>query len=342
LNKLKDNLSFAWIYFPYVFSTAAVVLIILSFLLDVDLKLFSYLLIVIFFFSLFVISLLGRIRKNELARIQEIIRAIRNNNFSNPDEIKLGKQLTELENEIKSMFLRTQNDISNLKRLEQVRTEFLGNVSHELRTPIFAIQGFIETLLDGALEDPKVNRNFLIKANQHTLNLNNLLNDLIDISMIESGQMKMSFRYFSIKDFLEAIIEEMKTHSEKKEIELKLIPIKPGLQVYGDKERLKQVMTNLITNAVKYTENGTVEIGVIEEETRCKIYVRDTGIGLSEKDVARIFERFYRVDKDRSRAVGGTGLGLAIVKHIVDAHGSKTEVKSEPGVGSEFSFFLKK
>jgi two-component system, OmpR family, phosphate regulon sensor histidine kinase PhoR len=342
LNKLKDNLSFAWIYFPYVFSTAAVVLIILSFLLDVDLKLFSYLLIVVFLLSLFVIYFLGRIRKKELSKIKEIIGAIRNNDFSNADEIKLGKQLAELENEIKSMFLRTQNDISNLKKLEQVRTEFLGNVSHELRTPIFAIQGFIETLLDGALEDPKVNRNFLIKANQHTLNLNNLLNDLIDISMIESGQMKMSFRYFNIKDFLETIIEEMKTHSGKKEIELKLIPIKTGLQVYGDKERLKQVMTNLITNAVKYTETGTVEVGVIEEESKCKIYVRDTGIGLSEKDAARIFERFYRVDKDRSRAVGGTGLGLAIVKHIVDAHGSKTEVKSELGVGSEFSFYLKK
>ncbi len=297
---------------------------------------------IIIIITLISANILGSIRRSELDKIKEIIRAIRYNKLSNAEEIKLGRNLAEVEDEIKSMFLRTQNDISNLKKLEQVRTEFLGNVSHELRTPIFAIQGFIETLLDGALEDPKVNRNFLIKANQHTLNLNNLLNDLIDISMIESGQMKMSYRYFNANEFLEPIVTEFKTHIDNKSIELIFVPAKSSTQVYGDKERLKQVLINLITNAVKYTEEGRIEIGIAEEEKRCRIFVKDTGIGIEEKNLARIFERFYRVDKDRSRAVGGTGLGLAIVKHIIDAHGSKMEVKSQFGIGSEFSFYLKK
>ena len=229
-----------------------------------------------------------------------------------------------------------------MKKLEQVRTEFLGNVSHELRTPIFAIQGYVETLLDGAIADEKVNKNFLQKAMHHTNNLNNLINDLIDISMIESGQLKMSFRYFNIGEYLETLVQELSPLAEKKNIELKLMPVKQSLQLFGDKERLKQVLVNLILNAIKYTEAGSVEISVADEGKFGRISVRDTGIGIGEADLDRIFERFYRVDKDRSRAVGGTGLGLAIVKHLVDAHGSKIEVKSELGKGSEFSFKLKK
>ena len=159
--------------------------------------------------------------------------------------------------------------------------------------------------------------------------------------MIESGQMKMSFRYFNISEFLKSMIMEMKVYA-KDGIELILEPIDPNLKVFGDKDKLKQALINLITNSLKYTEKGKVEVGLYEEEKYCRIYVKDTGIGISEKDMGRIFERFYRVDKDRSRAVGGTGLGLAIVKHIIEAHSSKVEVKSDLGRGSEFSFYLKK
>lgn len=275
-------------------------------------------------------------------RIGFIIKSIRENTYNNPDDIKLGKNLVDLEDEIRAMFLRTKTDITNLKKLEQVRTEFLGNVSHELRTPIFTIQGFLETLLDGALYDKKVNRTFLQKAVQHTHNLNNLLNDLIDISMIESGQMRMSFRYFDVNEFLESIINELKSLAQSKNIELLFKPDEQNSRVFGDKEKLKQVLVNLIMNAVKYTENGYIEIGVLSEGKRGKIYVRDTGIGIAETDIERIFERFYRVDKDRSREQGGTGLGLAICKHIIEAHGSKIEVESQLGKGSKFSFVLKK
>jgi two-component system phosphate regulon sensor histidine kinase PhoR len=240
------------------------------------------------------------------------------------------------------MFFRNKSIIENLKRLEKVRTEFLGNVSHELRTPIFTIQGYLETLLDGALEDTKVNRSFLEKANHHVDNLNNLLNDLIDISMIESGEMRMSFRYFYIDEFLSSIVNDLKVEAVKKNLNLVYYPAGKNLQLFGDKSKLKQAMVNLISNAVKYTEQGKVEVFVEEEEKYGRVVVRDTGIGIAKENLDRIFERFYRVDKDRSRAVGGTGLGLAIVKHIVEAHGSKMELSSEYGKGSQFSFRLKK
>jgi len=336
----------------YFFFSKRIILVIYS-VTTFLIILFSY------FFNLTIIQLLGTIlffaildsvlifiiskgRKDELLTIKNVIEKIRTNSFNSAAEIKLGNDLKELEEEIKSMFLRTQNDITNLKRLEQVRTEFLGNVSHELRTPIFAIQGYIETLLDGAINDENVNKSFLQKANQHTINLNNLLNDLINISMIESGQMLMSFRYFNVHEFLEGIVHELKPVAEKKNLELNLVEFSPTLQLFGDKQRLKQVMTNLIQNALKYTETGKVDVGVIEEENAGRIFVRDTGIGISPNEINRIFERFYRVDKDRSREMGGTGLGLAIVKHIVDAHGSKVELVSHLGKGSEFSFGLKK
>ncbi len=297
---------------------------------------------ILLFINLFLLNFIGKKRKEELNEIKEIIFKIRNKDFDNPGEIRLNKNLSGIEEEIQKMFLRSKEDIEYLKRLERIRTEFLANVSHELRTPIFAIQGYIETLLNGAINDKKVNLSFLEKANNHTINLSNLLNDLIDISMIESGEMRMSYRYFKIGDELKNLINELLPQATDKGINLILHPVKENLQLFGDKNKLRQVFINLIQNAVKYTEKGSVEIIVSEEGKFGKIIVRDTGLGITPEDLPRIFERFYRVDKNRSREVGGTGLGLAIAKHIVEAHGSKIEVKSEPGVGSEFSFKLKK
>lgn len=305
--------------------------------LEVSLLIALFLLI-----SISTLLLLRYERKIEHNEIKEVIKKIRGNQYNSSDEISLSSNLRELEDEIKAMFSRTQSDIQNLKRLEQIRTEFLGNVSHELRTPIFSIQGYIETLLDGALEDSNVNRAFLQKANNHTLNLNNLLNDLIDISMIESGQMKMSFRYFNIHELLKVIENEFKPEAERKNLVLGVHSPNPKLDLYGDKQRLKQVLSNLVTNAIKYTESGSIEVGVIEEGNFGKVYVKDTGLGIPDTDLSRIFERFYRIDRDRSREMGGTGLGLAIVKHIIEAHDSKIEVSSKLGIGSEFVFRLKK
>lgn len=296
----------------------------------------------ILLFDLALLLFIGGKRERELRSIEGVIHAIRNDMINTADDIHLDKGLQSLQKEVKEMFLRLQHDINYLKRLEKVRSEFLGNVSHELRTPIFAIQGFIETLLDGAIDDPKVNRSFLEKAGKHTENLNNLLSDLIDISMIESHEMHLSFRYFKLNEFLDSILQELNPLAENKNLSLRLIPIREELKVYGDKNRLKQVLINLIENAIKYTDEGSVEVNAEEDEHSVRITVSDTGLGISKRDLPRIFERFFRVDKDRSRSAGGTGLGLAIVKHIVEAHGSKVEVMSLPGVGSQFSFRLKK
>jgi len=301
-----------------------------------------FLIICILLSNIYLIYRLGEKRNRELNSIKEIIRSIRKNEFKGDDEIHLQTSLEDLETEIKKMYVRTQNDIASMKKLEQARTEFLGSVSHELRTPIFAITGYLETLVNGAIEDQNVNKSFLEKAIHHTHNLNNLLNDLIDISMIESGQMKMSFRYFPFKDYVEGIVKEFTPMAEEKGLQIVYKPFRGDLMLYGDKERLRQVFVNLITNAIKYTEKGTIELIIEEEEKAAVIKIKDSGIGIPPEDLPRIFERFYRVDKDRSRLVGGTGLGLAIVKHIIEAHGSKMAVSSNLGGGSEFSFRLKK
>jgi two-component system phosphate regulon sensor histidine kinase PhoR len=253
-------------------------------------------------------------------------------------------EIGDLARAINDMAGRLGADIVQLKKLERIRSEFLGNVSHELRTPIFSLQGFLETLLDGAIDDPAVNRDFLEKAHRHAQRLGLLLNDLIEISRIESGEMQMSFRYFPLREFLEQMLEEMRPQGEQKGVALRLVNgVSPEEQVYGDRDRLKQVMVNLIDNAIKYTNPcGSVALSAVLDGDRCIVRISDTGIGIGEEHQSRIFERFYRVDRDRSRDAGGTGLGLAIVKHIVEAHGGTISVASAPGKGSEFSFTLKR
>jgi two-component system phosphate regulon sensor histidine kinase PhoR len=341
LNELLANLKYSRIYIKEVILLNAVVVLIIL-LLEDRISVILPLVFLILAFSLILLSMIGKKRSNELSEINDIIKHIRENYYSRSDEINLSTNLNSLQEEIRRMFEKVKSDIEYLKKLEKMRTEFLANVSHELRTPIFAIQGYIETLLTGAIDDEKVNKTFLEKANRHTLNLNNLLNDLIDISRIESGEMRMSFRYFNIHELLKSVLQEFRPMAEEKKISLVYHPNKENMQLWGDKQRLRLVFINLLTNAIKYTEEGTIEVLVEDEPKYGKIIIKDTGIGIPAEDLDRIFERFYRVDKGRSRSVGGTGLGLAIVKHIVEAHGSKVEVKSEQGKGTEFSFKLRK
>ncbi|GAB4134233.1 MAG: hypothetical protein Fur0015_07360 [Ignavibacteriales bacterium] len=265
-----------------------------------------------------------------------------NMEINTQSEIKFNDILQTFEETFQKLFEDKKSTINNLKKVELARTEFLGNVSHELRTPIFAIQGFIETLLNGAIDDKNVNKIYLEKAFKHTENLNNLLNDLIDISMIESGKMRMSFRYFNLYEFLSTIHSEHVNTATNKNLTLILECKNSGLMVYGDLNRLKQVMNNLIQNAIKYTDEGEIKISASDFGNKVEISVKDTGTGIPKEDLTRIFERFYRVDKDRSRLAGGTGLGLAIVKHIIEAHNEKIQVESNLGEGTKFSFFLRK
>ena len=256
---------------------------------------------------------------------------------SSNDEIGLvAKAVNELVEKLKA-------DIVQLKKLEQVRSQFLGNVSHELRTPIFAVQGYLETLLNGAVDDPSVNRSFLEKAQSNLSRLNALLEDLINISQIESGEMKMSFRYFHINEFLESVAKEFETLAANRNVVLQLsLSSSADDEAFGDKERLRQVLNNLISNAINYNKPmGDVVLSSEKVANGIQITIKDTGVGIPVEHLSRIFERFYRVDSDRSRALGGTGLGLAIVKHIVEAHGSHVEVESMVGNGSVFCFVLK-
>jgi two-component system, OmpR family, phosphate regulon sensor histidine kinase PhoR len=296
----------------------------------------------ILIFDLVILFSIGNKRRKELNEINSVIKAIRKNRILDESEIKLSNSLKDLEGNIKAMLRRTQRDIANMGKLAHARSEFLGYVSHEIRTPIFTIQGYLETLLNGAVNDPKVNKKFLEKAIYHSDNLNILLNDLIDISMIESGLMSLSFRYFNLYNFLNDIIQQMKPSISNDNVELVLQEFDKEIEVYGDKEKLKQVMINLLSNALKYTQQGNVEVSVVENKKSVSIKVKDSGIGIPEKDIERIFERFYRTERDRSSSIPGTGLGLSIVKHILEAHSSVIEVISELNVGSEFTFKLKR
>ncbi len=268
---------------------------------------------------------------------------IRDGDLQQRIEVKSRDEFGTLAQAINDLAGKLSNDIEQLRKLERVRTEFLGNVSHELRTPIFSIQGFIETLLDGAVDDPSVNKEFLEKAHKHAARLSTLLDDLIEISRIESGDMKMSFRYFDVRELINAAVEEMIENAQKKSLSLTTsIEIAAGGTAFGDRARLKQALTNLIDNAIKYTDRGGhIVCGAKMKDAKIEVWVEDSGSGIPPEHIARIFERFYRVDRDRSREVGGTGLGLAIVKHIVEAHGSSVVVESKVGSGSTFKFWLK-
>ncbi len=268
---------------------------------------------------------------------------IRGGNLDKRIEVRAQDEFGKLAGTINNMVDKLNDDLVQMKKLERVRTEFLGDVSHELRTPIFAIQASIETLLHGAINDSNVNKDFLNKALNNAKRLDALLFDLIEISRIESGDMKMSFRYFKLNELITQTVNEMQAHFEPKQIRAKVVSDDGGAEVYGDKDRIKQVVINLVDNAVKYTvEGGEVTISTEKSEEGVCVSVIDNGCGIPEEHLQHIFKRFYRVDKARSRDVGGTGLGLAIVKHIIEAHGSKVEVESKVGKGSRFSFVLKK
>lgn len=248
---------------------------------------------------------------------------------------------------LKSLNAINKKEIKKLKAMEAFRREFLGDVSHELKTPIFAIEGFIETLLDGALEDEKVNRKFLQKARKNTVRLSNLVNDIIIISQIESGDLAMDMEDFIIADVIEDVLDSLAYKFTRKGRDISYDFISNNLGdavVHADLQRIEQVLRNLIDNAVKYGDSkGTVTIELEKKnDKKILVKVRDDGPGIEAAHKSRLFERFYRVDKSRSREKGGTGLGLAICKHFIEAHKEKIWVESEMGKGSTFIFSLRR
>lgn len=273
---------------------------------------------------------------NELNELLEELNKLRSGSV-------LNKEIFQIINELHLIAQRTLYELETAKIFKVNRNEFMGNVAHELRTPIFAIQLSLETLLDGAISDEKVNIDFLNRAFNQTKRLKELVDDLIRIAKFETG-VKMSKRYFEISNIITKTVDDLKTLTDNKKISLSYAPsITNGVRVFGDEERLHQVLVNLIGNSVKYTpEYGTIKVALDVKEKEVIVSVEDNGIGIPKKDLPRIFERFYRVDKTRSRDVGGSGLGLSIVKHILEAHSSQIKVESELNKGTKFEFNLKR
>ncbi|MGG5254809.1 two-component system histidine kinase PnpS [Neobacillus sp. SM06] len=233
------------------------------------------------------------------------------------------------------------HDITEIKKLEQMRKDFVANVSHELKTPVTSIKGFTETLLDGAMNDKDALEAFLSIILKESDRLQSLIHDLLELSKIEQQGFQLNAQELDLVATLNEIITMVKSRAEEKEIELVLHCEKNEVIIQGDMHRLKQVFINLITNAIAYTPSGgLVAISLKEQDQKVQVRVKDTGIGIEKEEIPRIFERFYRVDRARSRNSGGTGLGLAIVKHLVEAHHGTIKVKSEVGKGSEFIITL--
>lgn len=252
--------------------------------------------------------------------------------------------IKDVEKEVAWSLYFESKELDKLKQLEEYRKQFLGNVSHELKTPIFNIQGYIETLLEGGVENPDINLNYLKKAAKNVERMQNIVQDLEMISRIEDGNLQLDKHSFNLHSFVLEMFEHHSYMAEQRKVNLK---IKKGFEihtmVFGDKQRLRQVFSNLITNAIKYNvEGGHVSVGAYDMADKVLIEISDSGIGIPEDSLNRIFERFYRVDKGRSREQGGTGLGLSIVKHIIEAHNQNITVRSTPSEGSTFTFTLDK
>ena len=235
-------------------------------------------------------------------------------------------------------------EISLLKEQDTFRKEFIGNLAHELKTPVFNIQGYILTLLEGALEDPEHNRKFLMKAAKNVDRMAGLIDDLDVITKIEGGSLDLNLSVFDLGHLVHEVMDQLEQKAKRAGISVVFVDDGPRkIEVTGDAPKIEQVITNLITNSLRYgSEGGTTQVRCYDMEEQVLVEVADDGIGMSEEHLPRIFERFYRVDKSRSRNAGGSGLGLAIVKHIIEAHDQSISVRSTLGKGSTFSFTLSK
>ncbi|WP_019989353.1 sensor histidine kinase [Rudanella lutea] len=328
--------------------------------------------VVSFFLILYAVELLVYREVNKMYKTIRRLK-LRDFNLSNKTIIKNNNPFKKLNDEIFVYVAKKQKEIDELKRLEQFRREFLADVSHELKTPIFAAQGFIHTLIDGAVDDEFVRDKFLAKAARSLDGLDALVKDLVALSQLETGEIRMHLERVDIYQITLEIFEQLENIAEAKGITLRIKSslqrsdliradtrtdtarpnaarpsvARPDVQgpvwVMADPQRITQVMTNLIENGIKYgNDAGKVVVSFADDKKHISISVRDDGPGIAPEHLSRIFERFYRVEKSRSKERGGTGLGLAIVKHILNAHKSKITVMSKPDKGTMFRFKLEK
>ena len=284
-----------------------------------------------------------------LKKIKQILitvkqnRTIPNNNSKTNNSLSENDDISELNQEILAWSEERKNEIERLQKLELYRKEFLGNVSHELKTPIFNIQGYVLTLLDGGLQDPSINIKYLERASQSVDRMIHIIEDLEAISQLETGELIIYPEKFDIVALCKSVMDAEEIRALPKGIILNLPKDTTPIYVEADKFRIRQVLTNLIVNSIKYgKEYGETKIRFYETGEIVSVEVTDNGIGISPEHLPRLFERFYRVDKGRSREQGGTGLGLSIVKHIIEAHQQIIQVSSKPEIGTIFTFTLKR
>ena len=308
----------------------------------------DYMILLIFFPLAFLISFFiiqTRIEYFIYRRVKKIyddVSLLESSSFSSKPITTDMRTLTE---EIEKFAQDKKVEIDTLKIREEYRRDFLGNVSHELKTPLFTVQGYLLTLLDGAIDDKKVRDKYLERANKGVERLIYIVKDLDLITKLEVGDLNLEKEPFDIMELIENVFELLEMRAAKKNISLTFdMDYLEPIMVLGDKEKIQQVVSNLLVNSIKYGhENGTTEVSV-ENLIQNKVIIRvtDNGEGIPKSHIPRLFERFYRVDQSGSRKEGGSGLGLSIVKHIIEAHGEKIYVESEEEVGSEFSFTLEK
>lgn len=282
---------------------------------------------------------LDELIREGLASRRPVVREVR---IFAPQEAMIRFQVAPCEGgEREAALVLVAQDVTEVRHLEQMRREFVGNVSHELKTPLTSIKGLVETLLSGALEDPANNRRFVKLIDEDATRLSRLIDDLLQLSEIESKAVPLSVQSVSLRPLLESIAARFAQPIRERQLTLDLaIPVDTA-PISGDPERLQQIFINLIDNAVKFNvPGGRITVSAAPRGTSIEVTVHDTGVGIPESDLPRVFERFYRIDKARSRALGGTGLGLSIVKHLVELHGGRVTVESDVGRGSTFRVAL--
>lgn len=317
--------------------------VFLYFFYTVNVPLLIAFAILAYVFSFMVIQFrVERFIYRRVKKIYDDLTLLESSNFSSDS---INTDMGTLTQEIDKFARDKKLEIETLKVREQYRKEFFGNVSHELKTPLFTVQGYILTLLDGAMDDEKIRKKYLERASKGVERLVYIVNDLDMITKLEIGDLSLNIETFDIVKLVRNVFDMFEMRANEKKITLTFdIEYPKPIMVQADRERIQQVLINLIVNSIKYgREKGTTEIS-IEKLIKNKVIVRitDNGIGIGKAHLSRLFERFYRVDKSGSRAEGGSGLGLSIVKHIIEAHHEKIYVESEFGVGSEFSFTLEK
>jgi len=281
---------------------------------------------------------------NKVKLIFKTIHEIRAGTDKEEEEIARSTSLKMVEREVAEWAEERKAEIVELNAREMFRREFIGNVSHELKTPIFNIQGYILTLIDGGLEDENINMKYLKRASKSVDRMINLIQDMDTLNKLESGILEVKKQVFDVGKLIRDVADMLEDSAKKRHVKLQ-VGFKKGqeFRVLADPNRIEQVLFNLLINAIKYSnKDGTVEVNIFYLHNRVLIEIQDDGMGIPENDIPRIFERFYRVDKSRARDAGGSGLGLSIVKHILDTHKETINVRSTEGVGSTFSFTLKK